>query len=553
MNVGELQRKLSLWAERDKGHRFYDLYHLLYDKEWLRLAHDYVAQNAGNKTAGCDGINMARFDENLEANLQQLQEDLKTETFTPYPVRRVHIPKPNGKMRPLGIPSIRDRIVQEALRMILEPIYEADFSQYSFGFRPNRSTMGALSYIRWSTTETKKYFWVIEGDISSYFDTICHKRLMKLMARRIKDKKILRLIKKFLQAGVMEGKLFKDTKTGTPQGGIVSPLLANIYLHEMDKYMEGKYLSLSQPEKYKRRVQKLGNCTYVRYADDFVVLCNGGKALAEEVKEELSWFLKGKLKLNLSKEKTKVTHVNDGYTFLGYQIWRRRGQEGMTTKLLIPNTAIKKIRDKITEALDRTTVNDSAVARITATNQIISGWCHYYKYAADASRVFNWIGWHAHWKMAHWLGAKYRIRGMPEIMKRFHDGKQFTVNGRSFKSTETYCSASYRKRFFPPNPYTMTKVNITREIHQSDTHWTGYETRKGMKDMRVLVLSRDNLSCQHCGTEVTYSTAHVDHKRPYRRFKLPIDANRLDNLQTLCIPCHKKKTKSDRQMESRMR
>jgi group II intron reverse transcriptase/maturase len=553
VNVGELQRKLSRWAEQDKGHKFYDLYHLLYDKDWLRLAHDYVAQNAGSKTAGCDGINMALFDEQLEINLQKLQEDLKSETFTPYPVRRVYIPKSNGKVRPLGIPSIRDRIVQEALRMVLEPIYEADFSQYSFGFRPNRSTLDALSYIRWSSTERKKYFWVIEGDISSYFDTICHKRLLKLMAHRIKDGKILRLTQKFLQAGVMEGKLFKDTKEGTPQGGIVSPLLANIYLHELDKYMEKTFLSLSSRQKDKRRAQKLGNCTYTRYADDFVVLCNGGKAQAEGIREELFQFLKEHLKLTLSKEKTKITHVNDGYTFLGYLIWRRRGQEGMTTKLLIPDTAIKKIRDKITEALDRTSTNDSAVARIVATNQVISGWCHYYQYAADASRTFNWLGWHAHWKMAHWLGAKYRIDSMPEIMKKLHDGKQFTVNGCLFKSTERYRSASYRKRFFPPNPYTMETVAITRELSQLEGHWTGYERRKGMADVRTLVIQRDNLTCQQCGAKVTYSTAQVDHRRPYRRFKLPVNANRMDNLQTLCIPCHNKKTKSDRQVESRMR
>src|SRR2546425_3568242 len=176
-----MQRKLSLWAEKDKNLKFFDLYHLLYDKDWLRLAHDGVAQNAGSTTAGCDGIDMKTFDENLEINLQKLAQELKAETFEPYPVRRTFIPKSNGKERPLGIPTIRDRIVQEALRMILEPIYEADFSQYSFGFRPNRCTMDAIKCITWSTQERKKYFWIIEGDISSYFDTINHKKLFELM------------------------------------------------------------------------------------------------------------------------------------------------------------------------------------------------------------------------------------------------------------------------------------------------------------------------------------------------------------------------------------
>jgi RNA-directed DNA polymerase len=229
MNVGEMQRKLSQWAAQDKQFKFFDLYHLLYDRDWLRLAHDYVKQNAGSITAGCDGINMATFDENLEENLRKITGELKSETFTPDPVRRVYIPKPNGKTRPLGIPAIKDRIVQEALRMVLEPIFEADFSQYSFGFRPTRRTMDAVRYIQWSTTERKKFFWVIEGDIASYFDTIHHPKLIRLVGRRVKDKKILRLIRKFLRSGVMEKRTFRDTTLGTPQGGIISPLLANIY------------------------------------------------------------------------------------------------------------------------------------------------------------------------------------------------------------------------------------------------------------------------------------------------------------------------------------
>lgn len=164
MDVGEMQRKLSQWATQDKNKRFYGLYDLLYDKDWLRLAHDHVAQNAGSITAGCDGITMQAFDEQLEENLQLLAHELRTETFIPAPpVRRVYIPKANGRLRPLGIASIRDRIVQEAVRMVLEPIYEADFSPYSFGFRPTRSVMDAITCILWSTQEHKKFFWCIEG------------------------------------------------------------------------------------------------------------------------------------------------------------------------------------------------------------------------------------------------------------------------------------------------------------------------------------------------------------------------------------------------------
>ena len=223
MNVGEMQRKLSLWAEQDKGRKFYDLYSLLRNDTWLRLAHDYVAQNAGSNTAGCDGITMRLFDQRLEENLRSLAEELRAGAFQPLPVRRVLIPKADGRHRPLGIGAIRDRIVQAALRMILEPIYEADFSQTSFGFRPLRRTMDAIRCITWSTTERKKFFWVIEGDLCSYFDTIHHRRLAKIVRRRIEDARIIELIWKFLRAGVMEGKLFQDSRRGVPQGGIVSP------------------------------------------------------------------------------------------------------------------------------------------------------------------------------------------------------------------------------------------------------------------------------------------------------------------------------------------
>jgi RNA-directed DNA polymerase len=171
MNIGEMQRKLSLWAEQDKERKFYGLYDLICREDWLRLAYEYVAQNAGSKTAGCDGINMSDYEENLDYNLATLREALQSETYIACPVRRVYIPKPNGKVRPLGIPSIRDRIVQEAVRMVLEPLYEARFSQFSFGFRPNRCTMDAIKTILWSTQEHKKYFWIIEGDISAYFDS----------------------------------------------------------------------------------------------------------------------------------------------------------------------------------------------------------------------------------------------------------------------------------------------------------------------------------------------------------------------------------------------
>jgi RNA-directed DNA polymerase len=551
MNVGEMQRKLSLKAERSPEHKFGNLYSLLCDKDWLRLAHDYVKQNAGSVTAGCDGINMRLFDQDLDSNIQVLIAELKSEAFEPFPVRRVYIPKADGKLRPLGIPSIRDRIVQEALRMILEPIYEADFSQYSFGFRPNRCTMDAIKCITFSTQERKKLFWIIEGDISSYFDTINHRRLVKILRRRIKDEKIIRLIWKFLRAGVMEGRLFRDTKQGTPQGGIVSPLLANIYLNELDRYMR-KYTGLPQQEKTRRRKQAKANFAYVRYADDFVVTCNGTRAQAEELKQELYLFLREKLRLKLSKEKTKVTHLNDGFRFLGFRIQRRLGFDGMRTKTLIPKEAVDRLRNKIKAATSASTNQDSVNSKILALNRIIGGWCRYYQYTARASSVFSRIGNEQFWMIGHWLGRKYRI-SMPQVMKRYKRGhNSFATKQYRLKPATEYRRLVYRKCYLKANPYTRQE-SVRREELSSDTYWTGYERKPGMADLRPIVLQRDGYICQVCEKEVTARTAQVDHIRPVKRFRRPVEANVAENLWTLCIGCHEEKTEIDRQMESRMR
>jgi RNA-directed DNA polymerase len=547
MNVGEMQRKLSQWAEQDTGRKFYELYKLLSHPDWLQLAHDYVSRNAGSKTAGCDGLNMKLFDENLEINLQRIAQELKLETFEPSPTRRVHIPKPNGKVRPLGILSIRDRIVQEALRMILEPIYEADFSRYSFGFRPNRCTMDAIKWITWNTQESKKFFWIVEGDLAPYFDTICHRELVKLLHRRMEDEKLIRLLWKFLRAGVMEGSLFKDTKLGVSQGGIVSPLLANIYLTELDRYMEC-YTELSTLEKRRRRKQGLANVAYARFADDFVVLVNGTKEQVEEFKEELQDFLKKHLRLTLSKEKTKITHLNDGFEFLGFHIRRSQGHNGMKTKVLIPEQAVDKVCAKIAEITDAKTDQDSVNAKILALNGVIGGWCRYYQYTSKAATQFGKVERYTFWRMAHWLGRKFKIR-MPAVMERYKSESTFaTAEYRLLRASE-FSTLTYKKRFFKPNPYT-TQEPILREALPQEGYWVGNETRKGMADLRPLILERDGYICQRCDRPVTAHKAQIDHIRPVRRFKRPIDANHPDNLWTLCDKCHTEKTKADRQMES---
>jgi RNA-directed DNA polymerase len=270
VNVDEMQKKLSQKAEKEPEHQFENLYGMLCNEVWLRAAVHKTLQNSGSATAGIDGRTKSNFLGDFDGNINRLKEALKAKTFEPTPVKRVYIPKPNSeKKRPLGIPTLFDRIVQEALRMTLEPIWEADFSRHSYGFRPNRSTYDAISYLYNMLTGSSgaTYQWVIEGDIASYFDTIPHRRLIKAVKKRVADRDTRDLLWKFLRAGVMHQDTMKETLTGTPQGGIVSPLLANIYLHELDRYMESNYLNLSENQRHWRRKRGKSNYLYVRYAD----------------------------------------------------------------------------------------------------------------------------------------------------------------------------------------------------------------------------------------------------------------------------------------------
>jgi len=551
MNVGEMQRLLSLKAAREPDHKFDDLHSLLCDRDWLRLAHAYVEQNAGSKTAGCDGIDMDSFNQDLGNHLRALREELKAGTFTAHPVRRVYIPKAKGGRRPLGIPSIRDRIVQEALRMVLEPIYEADFRQVSFGFRPNRCTMDAVKRIKLYISEKNKYLWVIEGDIASYFDAIHHRKLMKLLGRRVKDRATLDLTWQFLRAGVMERKLFKETKSGTPQGGIISPLLANVYLHELDKYME-KYTALPDAEKARRRRKGLANFAYVRYADDFVVLCNGRRAEAEGVREEIRSFLARDLRLTLAMEKTRITHANDGFDFLGFHLRRAMGPAGMVTKFTIPDKAVGKHLGTLKATLAQATHDESLTNKFKAVNRIIKGWCGYYQYTTRATSQFRKIGYRAFWLAARWLGRKFRL-SIPRVLRRFQRGGGLGDHEVVMLLHQNFKHKLYTKPFVKPNPYT-TQEGIVREELLDDDPWRGQEgMRAGWADIRRQAMERDHYTCRICKQPVTPAICQVDHVIPMHRYKRPVDANRLDNARTLCIPCHRSKTEIDRQRESPVR
>ncbi len=345
------------------SYKFERLYRILFNEEMFHVAYQRIYAKEGNMTEGSDGktidgMNLVRI-----ANLIDL---LRKETYQPQPARRVYIPKKNGKMRPLGIPSFDDKLVQEVVRMILEAIYEGQFENCSHGFRPKRSCHTALTNIHKTFTGTK---WFIEGDIKGFFDNINHEILIGILAERISDDRFLRLIRKFLKAGYLEEWTFHNTFSGTPQGGIISPILANIYLDRLDKYMveyiqrfdkgrirkpyEGrreldgqkkaamkKLKTVKDESERKEIVNQLKvidktrlqipssdemddgykRLKYIRYADDFLIGVIGSKEDSKKIKEDIKNFLETQLKLELSDEKTLITHSKKAAKFLGYEV-----------------------------------------------------------------------------------------------------------------------------------------------------------------------------------------------------------------------------------------
>lgn len=363
------ERVLNSLMEHSKtsSYKFERLYRILFNDEMFYVAYQRIYAKEGNMTEGSDGQSI---DNMSLSRIEKLISSLKDESYQPQPSRRVYIPKKNGKMRPLGIPAFDDKLVQEVTRMILEAIYEGHFEYTSHGFRPNRSCHTALAQIQKSFSGAK---WFIEGDIKGFFDNISHDVLISILKERISDDRFIRLIRKFLNAGYIEDWTFHKTYSGTPQGGIVSPLLANIYLDRLDKYMKEYIVKFDKGEKRrpskvrkdfenarKRTVRKLKSVEdeneravliqriktedkeramfpscdemdtdykrlkYVRYADDLLIGIIGSKQDAKEVKEDIKNFLYEKLKLELSDEKTLITHTEDSARFLGYEIFVRK-------------------------------------------------------------------------------------------------------------------------------------------------------------------------------------------------------------------------------------
>jgi RNA-directed DNA polymerase len=387
LKVSILRWKLGNKAKREPNFRFYALYDRIYRLDVLTTAYDKCRKNDGSP--GVDGLSFESIEseeDGKDTYIKGIQTKLKAKTYEPQPVKRVYIPKPDGRMRPLGIPCIEDRVIQTAVLLVIEPIFEQDFKDCSYGFRPGKSAHDALKEVKRGITDG--YNMVYDADLASYFDTIDHQLLMEKLERRIADRSVLALIRKWLKSDIIDGEgpngkqRVTKPKAGTPQGGVISPLLANIYLHDFDKAF-CEIVSLPSQQDRAR---------LIRYADDFVVM-------AREMKESsIKWIkdrIEGDLKLTINGGKTKIVDLNqDGgeLNFLGYTFRKDRDLQGRPWKYLnmTPSKkAVKRFRERLDKEVFRTRMTLFEI--IAKVNDKTRGWKSYFNigYPRKACRDIN--------------------------------------------------------------------------------------------------------------------------------------------------------------------
>jgi RNA-directed DNA polymerase len=360
--VRVFQRKLYLSAKANPKRKFGVLYDKIYRQDVLEMAWQNVRANKGS--AGIDKQTIQNVEEyGIRKLLGEISDSLLQKKYHPQPVRRVYIPKADGKKRPLGIPTVKDRIIQTAMKIVIEPIFESGFAPFSYGFRPKRSAGDALK-------EIYKYInfgcrWVVDADLKAYFDTISHDKLIKLVKLRVIDKSVIKLLELWLRAGIMDDKTLKQSFLGTPQGGVISPLLANIYLNALDQ--------LWVKQRYDAREH---DAHLVRYADDFVILCaKNPERYFEIAKQRLT-----RLDLVINEEKTKIKHATEGFTFLGHTFMLAPSKKTGKLKCYYypSDKAMRAIKSKV-KTIVGNNQHKSVKEVAELLNPVIRGWGNYYQ------------------------------------------------------------------------------------------------------------------------------------------------------------------------------
>jgi RNA-directed DNA polymerase len=457
-----IQTKLHRWATDDPTRRFDDLYNLIYDPAVLVHAWRRVRSNRGARTAGVDG-ETAHYIEAVrgeQAFLSELRDDLKARRFQPDPVRERMIPKANGKHRRLGIATVRDRVVQAALKTVLEPIFEADFQPCSYGFRPGRRAQDAIAEIHFLAS--RSYEWIVEGDIKACFDEISHSALLDRVRRRIGDKRILALVKAFLKAGILgeDGEL-RDSHTGAPQGGILSPVLSNVALSVLDEHFARAWEATGDTHARERRRRRgLANCRMVRYADDWVALVAGTRADAERLREEAAEVLLP-MGLRLSEEKTKIVHIDQGFDFLGMRIQRHQKQ-GATKRLVYTypsRKALASVKAKVRDITANRYTNQTLAVLLHRLNRVLQGWTNYHRHGA-AAKTFAYLSAFTWRRVMCWLRHKHHRTGWQELRRRYLSGWWPTQEGVNLFNPAAVAIVRYRYRGTSiPSPWASMKTD----------------------------------------------------------------------------------------------
>jgi len=411
--VRQLQRKLYLAAKTNSKRRFHALYDKVHRKDVLVEAWKRVRANGG--AGGIDQVSIADIEEyGVEKFLREVKQELIDGKYRPKPVRRTYIPKGNGEERPLGIPIIKDRVIQMAAKLVIEPLFEADFLECSYGFRPKRSAHQALDRVRKDTKN--KGWWVVDADIKGYFNNISHDKLMLMVKQRVSDRRIHKMIWKWLKAGVMENGGYTESELGSPQGGVISPLLANIYLHYLDLKWELHYKHLGK---------------LIRYCDDFVIICRTRREAEHALKAVKS--IMQRLELELHPDKTKLVSMWDGkegFDFLGFHHRRKvsetsKGQRFSETHQIPSKKAMQKMRDNIKGVFaSRSTLLLDVQKMIKILNPKIIGIRNYYG-LRNTGKQLNKVDWYVIKKFTLWFNYKTqnkrRYAGIPRVRKVIYE------------------------------------------------------------------------------------------------------------------------------------
>ena len=417
-----IQRKLHKWAKDDQDRRFSDLHNLVCDPATLMVAWTRVRANRGSRSAGVDGQSAAYVEQVLGVQrfLTELREELRSGNYRPLPVKERTIPKRGGKLRRLGIATVRDRVVQAAVKLVLEPIFEVDFQPCSYGFRPGRRAQDAIAEVHFFTTHS--YQWIVEADIEACFDRLSHVAIMDRVRARIADKRVLGLVKAFLKAGILnEHGGLQAQLTSTPQGGILSPLMSNIALSALDAHYARAWEAMGDTTaRKKRRRHGKANYRLVRYADDFVVCVAGDRNHAEALVAETERVIRP-LGLALSPEKTRVTHIDEGIEFLGWRIKRQRGRDRRPHVYTYPSKrSLQAVMAKV-KKITRSDYNQPLGQLLHRLNPVLRGWCAYFQNGVS-SQTFGYLRAYTWRRVIRWLRRKHRKASWRWLRRRYLSG-----------------------------------------------------------------------------------------------------------------------------------